>query len=145
MTQGEFEFGETKACRVCQEEKQLSSYYEYTPGGLNFTTCKPCMLKINNQVKRLNKGYKSLKPLHCECCGSYGIDTGLDHCHHTGSFRGFICQSCNTKLGMWGDTYESVVDKDLDPMYEEYLYRASLRNGSNKRIETGREKRGQYR
>lgn len=32
----------------------------------------------------------------------------LDHCHHTGLFRGWLCGKCNTAIGKLGDTLEGV-------------------------------------
>jgi|TARA_R110000824_G_scaffold7178_2_gene32527 hypothetical protein len=136
MTQGEFEFIKGKVCKVCKEEKPESKFYFEKTGRWRFTTCKPCMSYINNQVIRLRKGFESLKPTNCECCGNSG-NISLDHCHTTGSFRGFICQNCNSKLGRNGDSYESILEKDFDPMYENYLQLAGLRGGLNKRVQHG--------
>jgi hypothetical protein len=83
--------------------------------------------KIQKDWRENNKekirGYKNLPiPTHeypkdglCECCGSVetfkhkssqGIHTlSLDHCHNSGEFRGWICNSCNRTLGV---SYESI-------------------------------------
>jgi hypothetical protein len=32
----------------------------------------------------------------------------IDHCHDTGAFRGFLCDTCNSGLGFLGDSYEGI-------------------------------------
>lgn len=45
------------------------------------------------------------EPDVCECCGIPQIKAlALDHCHDTGAFRGWLCSSCNTGIGMLGDS-----------------------------------------
>lgn len=53
----------------------------------------------------------------CEVCGRAPeeanpggrfVRLSLDHCHETGSLRGFLCGPCNTGLGQLGDTAERV-------------------------------------
>ena len=47
------------------------------------------------------------KPQKCEVCGLE--DTIVwDHNHQTGSFRGWICNSCNIALGMVKDNPETL-------------------------------------
>lgn len=51
------------------------------------------------------------EPKRCELCGrlpNLGKTLGLDHDHHTGSFRGWICAACNLGLGMLGDTLKTL-------------------------------------
>jgi len=43
------------------------------------------------------------KPSTCEICGSTNHRIAFDHCHRTGSFRGWICSPCNTVLGYVND------------------------------------------
>ncbi len=45
------------------------------------------------------------RPEFCEICGrtSGSRKLSLDHCHATKKFRGWLCNSCNTILGMAGD------------------------------------------
>ena len=41
----------------------------------------------------------------CEICGVEPPNHGLhlDHDHETGAFRGWLCRSCNTAVGLAGD------------------------------------------
>lgn len=44
------------------------------------------------------------EPTVCECCGTPSKRTlSLDHCHITGKFRGWLCNSCNRAIGLLGD------------------------------------------
>lgn len=49
-------------------------------------------------------------PAVCECCGGTGgrQAIGLDHCHETNDFRGWLCWRCNAAIGMLGDTLDGV-------------------------------------
>lgn len=44
----------------------------------------------------------------CEICGKKGNGRSLcvDHCHNTNQFRGLLCHSCNTALGLFRDKPE---------------------------------------
>lgn len=47
------------------------------------------------------------EPVYCEICGKkdpLGRALALDHCHETGTFRGWLCWKCNVSLGHLGDT-----------------------------------------
>lgn len=49
---------------------------------------------------------KLLRGEACELCGAshaLALPLVLDHDHHTGAFRGWLCNRCNTALGMWED------------------------------------------
>ena len=61
----------------------------------------------------------------CAICGfeatSYGKATAkdkntlhLDHCHKTGKIRGLLCMKCNSALGYFGDS--------SDTLYKAYIY-----------------------
>jgi len=49
----------------------------------------------------------------CQICGSTD-KLCYDHCHTTGKFRGVLCRSCNSAIGLLGDTKES--------LYKAYKY-----------------------
>ena len=42
------------------------------------------------------------RPLKCEVCGSRRRIV-YDHSHHTGQFRGWLCNACNVALGLLED------------------------------------------
>lgn len=49
----------------------------------------------------------------CACCRTSDPGGGrsnfcVDHCHETGRIRGVLCNTCNTAIGMLGDTVESI-------------------------------------
>lgn len=43
------------------------------------------------------------RPLYCEICNGYQRRICFDHDHHSGAFRGWICDRCNRVLGLCGD------------------------------------------
>lgn len=59
-------------------------------------------------------------PEFCECRGCIPGKKGLviEHCHKTNKFRGWVCNNCNTGIGMLGDTVEGLMHA------VEYLRRA---------------------
>jgi|13_taG_2_1085334.scaffolds.fasta_scaffold62809_2 hypothetical protein len=120
-----------KTCSVCGESKDLFEFYKhrFNADGLQ-NTCKPCYSNRELVKLRLKEGFNRFKPVNCECCGkSAGLD--LDHCHETGSFRGFICRSCNKTLGLAGDDYDSCVKRGLPQHFLDYLALAEKRSGKN--------------
>ena len=49
------------------------------------------------------------EPPACECCGKTDRKAlSLDHCHETGTFRGWLCSACNLGLGKLGDSLEAL-------------------------------------
>lgn len=44
------------------------------------------------------------KPEACEICGSSEFPIVWDHCHVSGTFRGWICDRCNKVLGLVSDS-----------------------------------------
>lgn len=52
------------------------------------------------------------EPSHCECCGSPPVPgkiLHLDHCHASGTFRGWLCMRCNTAIGKLGDNLDGLM------------------------------------
>jgi hypothetical protein len=50
-----------------------------------------------------------LRPEACEMCGRIQKKAlHLDHDHATGKFRGWLCNQCNTGLGLLGDSITAV-------------------------------------
>ena len=43
------------------------------------------------------------KPDVCDICGERHGNIVYDHCHRRGHFRGFLCDRCNTVLGLLDD------------------------------------------
>jgi len=88
--------------------------------------CQACLNAINRakyakdpeaaRERSRNLGRKSLPqptrpcPESCELCGRLPGKTSLhlDHDHKTGRFRGWLCSSCNTSLGKFGDDLAGV-------------------------------------
>lgn len=49
----------------------------------------------------------------CDICGRHESEIPetrlyMDHCHATGKFRGWLCNSCNRGIGFLGDTREAI-------------------------------------
>lgn len=71
--------------------------------------CRHC---IKKQTKVRNKLHKKApdKPELCECCGEKPYKWHLDHDHSDDSFRGWICEGCNTGIGKLGDNIQGIVN-----------------------------------
>jgi hypothetical protein len=91
--------------------------------------CIKCHSKDHSTRRRLNKGFASLKPDYCECCGETDVKIMLDHCHDSGMFRGFVCKSCNLTLYYLGDNFESVIQSGCKQIYKNYMKVANQRAG----------------
>jgi len=49
------------------------------------------------------------EPPTCECCKELVVRPRLDHDHEDDTFRGWLCNRCNTGIGLLGDTLEGVI------------------------------------
>ncbi len=49
-----------------------------------------------------------LKEGRCEICGNTPEVLAIDHCHSSGDFRGVLCRTCNTGIGLLGDNAAGV-------------------------------------
>ena len=107
---------ETKACKICKEEKPLDKFYDHKAykDGKN-SSCKSCHRAALKLIIKLKKTAPP-KPDVCDCCGrdplklTYKAHWVLDHDHITKLFRGWLCDDCNLAIGKLGDTLEGVMN-----------------------------------
>ena len=107
---------ETFVCIHCLEEKDVSESKQIIRHtGEVKRTCKSC----DKHNKRTLQGLKRIveypsDDYSCPICERTMQDFKrfnqkklktwvLDHCHHTGKFRGWICHHCNTGIGALKD------------------------------------------
>ena len=57
------------------------------------------------------------RPDQCEICEKSDVKICYDHCHKTGSFRGWLCLRCNSALGLVGDDVK-ILSKLIDYLKE---------------------------
>lgn len=72
-------------------------------------TCKEC-ISANNKVVWSIKNFPNLpaKPDKCPICLNADKPLELDHCHVNKKFRGWICKTCNSASGRFGDDVEII-------------------------------------
>lgn len=99
-------------CKKCNEKKEPEQFQWIVRGKnkrlvLNSRTCRTCTNHNKNVVARLKK--HNPKPIDSKC-KSCGKETQLvcDHNHNTDTFRGWLCESCNTGIGKLGDDADGV-------------------------------------
>ena len=87
--------------------------------------CRSCITESENLLRRLKKEHpKPPSGTPCPCCGRIAV-LHCDHDHGPEKFfRGWICQPCNSGLGLLGDS-EAGLRQALA-----YLERARLKNRS---------------
>ena len=93
----------TRKCCSCGIIKPLSEFSKHirNPLGLD-NRCKKCVSSHARQRREAKKN-ATPKPNHCQLCGEKSNKLFLDHCHKSGEFRGWLCCSCNTGIGMFKD------------------------------------------
>lgn len=98
-----------KICSYCCKRKNKGSFPKHSMYKDNLDTrCKKC---IKKQTKVRGKLHKKAppRPLFCECCKQIPIKWVLDHDHTDNSFRGWICDRCNTGIGKLGDNLDGLI------------------------------------
>jgi len=97
---------ETRTCKQCGKNHPLSMYaVDNSRSGFVRTECKDCG-RDNSRARYTAQKTAPRLPSKCDCCFvpfSEDRKHVLDHCHITGSFRGWICAACNTGLGNFSD------------------------------------------
>ena len=102
----------TKVCSGCKESLCLSQFAPNSCKKDNLSPyCKACEKQNREEVARLKLLHPKLTT--CACCGATDRRMALDHDHQTRAFRGWICNKCNTAIGMLGDTLAGVLNAAL--------------------------------
>lgn len=115
-----------KICTTCKTKKHILEYNtDITRMDKRASICKICR-KAESKIRLRIKKYAPPKISFCECCGKSTKKIFLDHDHETETFRGWLCEPCNTGLGKFGDTLEGI------EMARNYLlkYKERIINGT---------------
>lgn len=98
-----------KKCIYCKKNKETSEFPKHSLYKDRLDTrCKSC-IKEHTVIRRELKKKAPPKPELCECCGKIPLKWVLDHNHKNNTFRGWICDRCNTGLGKLGDDLEGII------------------------------------
>ena len=119
---------QSKVCKTCGVEKDVSEFYLRKPGGLHFLDCKTCSndkkkaryhsnpeksraLSVKHTYGLEPEKYTEMVKAtpHCPICGSEE-PLVVDHDHSTSEVRGLICQPCNKGLGFFRDNQQSLLN-----------------------------------
>lgn len=104
---------ETRICILCYQEKDITEFEITTQTRKKVyrkSGCRACIKTRRIVEKNLQKLYGRTRPIGtpCDNCGKTNMRLSLDHCHDTGDFRGWLCQPCNTSIGVLGDDIEGL-------------------------------------
>lgn len=98
-----------KICIYCGQRKNFKSFPKHSMYKDNLDSrCRSCVKKHSKVRSKLHKKAPD-KPSVCECCKENPIKWVLDHDHSDDSFRGWICDRCNTGIGKLGDNLDGVI------------------------------------
>lgn len=86
--------------RVYQEQQRQKEY-------LRIQREERAQQRYNNEQYKARQEKRAGRPIPdaCEICGE-AKPLVFDHCHAKGHFRGWICNACNSGLGMARDSVE---------------------------------------
>ena len=62
--------------------------------------CLNCHREAGKLRHKYRKEYEHLKTESCACCGVKDKNLVVDHCHITKKFRDWVCQNCNSVMGL---------------------------------------------
>jgi len=107
-----------RTCTKCGETKPIEDFRNEKSRNWHITDnnkaqayrrqeCKDCEKRLAKQLREAKKSAPP-KPPSCACCGRETDKLVVDHDHDTGTFRGWICTSCNIGIGKLGDTLQGV-------------------------------------
>jgi len=98
-------------CRTCNQNLPKSLYQvRLDRSNYRAKDCLKCTAKESKIVEEIRKTVPP-KPDKCDCCSKplSKDQFYLDHCHDTKEFRGWLCNSCNSGIGILGDNEESLL------------------------------------
>lgn len=111
-----------RKCTKCGEVKSLDFFsVDNSRSGWRRTECKQCFRRISKGLSKVRKTAPP-KPDACQLCGDTERELVLDHCHHTETFRGWICARCNRGIGSFAD--------DVSNLQQAILYLQNHLNGN---------------
>jgi hypothetical protein len=96
-----------RTCIDCHEIKPLNEFAIAITGTVTTHykhVCKKCEGHRSKERTRIRKTAPP-PPDNCQLCG-VEAKLHLDHDHETGTFRGWLCTTCNTGLGKFNDSVE---------------------------------------
>ena len=96
-----------KRCKTCKVEKPDSEFVK--ADGKHRATrnrCKVCHKQQADIRRKLRKENPPPEFGTCKICKTYTENWVLDHCHSSMKFRGYICTSCNSGIGLLHDDPE---------------------------------------
>ena len=94
----------TKRCKTCGIEKPDSAFIK--ADGQHRATrnrCKACATEQSEIRRQLRLQNPPPPPGECPICLYQTDKWVLDHCHTGGTFRGYVCTSCNSGIGLLHD------------------------------------------
>lgn len=92
-----------KICVYCEKLKSFEDFPRHKQNKDRLDNrCRDCIKEHSNIRRELHKNAPK-KPQYCECCGRTPKVWHLDHNHMNNTFRGWLCDKCNTAIGILGD------------------------------------------
>lgn len=99
-----------KVCQYCKISKSKIEFPKHMLYRDRLDTrCRAC-INHHKRIQRKLKKEAPPRPGLCEICGKVPHKWVLDHDHKDDTFRGFLCDGCNTGLGKLGDNIQDVIN-----------------------------------
>lgn len=113
-----------KTCTACRQTKPLDQFQKHAYGKWGrLSRCRECTTtqRVLAQYGLSLATYEAMRVAHndlCAICGkpetAYGSGgngvrkLGVDHNHATGAVRGLLCAKCNTAIGAFGESIDTL-------------------------------------